>query len=80
MEGWRTKDPGVSEPLVSLKGMECKTGLLQDDHLAQEGHIIRLQLVEIDTSCNPLTEFVATIPIGSTAPTGVVARPLMSEF
>ena len=53
--------------------------LLQDDHLPQEGHIVCLQLVEIDTSCNPLTEFVATIPIRGTAPIRVVASLLMTE-
>ena len=47
---------------LTNKGMECKTGLLQDDHLPYEGHIVCLQLVEIDASCNPLTKFVRAVP------------------
>ena len=52
--------------------------LLQNNHLPQEGHTIRLQLIEIDSCRNLLTEFVFTIPIGSTVFARVVPCDLMS--
>ena len=54
--------------------------LLEDNHFAQERQLICLELVEIDATRNTFAYVVPAIPIGGTAPVGVVAFPLMSEI
>ena len=78
MEGGELKPRSIGVPSFPLQGVECKTGLLQNDHLCRRD-IICLQLVEIDASRNPLAEFVAPIPIRCTTPIRVIPRPLMTE-
>ena len=48
--------------------------LLEDDHLPQGRHLIRLQLVEIETTRYTFTQRIPTIPIRRTTPRGVVTR------
>ena len=54
--------------------------LFDDDQLPQLQIIARTQLVELDTTRNPLTPFVATVPIRRTAPIGVIPRTLMIQI
>ena len=51
--------------------------LLEDYHFSCGGIIARLQLVEIDTTRNRLTQFVVTVPIRRPAPVCVIPRTLM---
>ena len=65
-------------PRLPLSG-ETKSCLLQDGQLSHLQIIARPQLVEIDTARNPLTPFVATIPIRCLGFIRVIPRPLMTE-
>ena len=54
--------------------------LFQDDHLSQLQIIARTQLVEIDTTGNPLSQSVAAVPIRRTTAVRVVPRTLMPQI
>ena len=64
---------------LNLQTLNLQT-LLQNHHLPQRRHFVRLQLVEIDTTRNAFAECIPTIPIRRTTPRRVVTRDLMSEF
>ena len=48
--------------------------LFQNNHFPHRRNLVRLQLVEIDTTRNTFTERIPTIPIRRTTPARVVTR------
>ena len=61
------------------RALQARSGaLLQNNHFAQERHIVRLQLIEIETTRNALADCIASIPMCGAASVDVVAFPLMA--
>ena len=71
------KEGEVRKPRQPKK---VKVRLLENHHFAEEGQIIRLQLVEIDTAGDVFADVVSAVPIGGTTSVGVVAFLLMTQI
>ena len=77
---WRKAGQVENPDLIGAAPPTRSPFLLQDDHLSQLRIIARPQLVEIDTTGNPLSQSVSAIPIRRTTAVRVVPRTLMPQI